>query len=269
MSFSQENGYTPVSFNTLMAQLREGINTQFGTTYDEETFVGTNWYKFAYTLIQKVQQNEIKASEIFLKLQEYIALTNESISRSVITFNGLIDVFKREGFLISVKPPLEADAGKVNICADVDETDPSYAATKLKICELIRDNVAAGMVTFGSESETLPIGNTQSFDFKYHLPDRIPVKLRLTLTLSNNNDVFIESPQTVRQILFSNINSRYQLGKDFEPKRYFAQTDAPWTSDILLEWSTDDGENWSEDVFVAEFDELYTFELEDITVIED
>ena len=62
-----------------MDQVREGVNEQFGTTYDAESFVGTNFYKYFYALIQQLQMNEIRASEIVLKLQQYFTVTNESI----------------------------------------------------------------------------------------------------------------------------------------------------------------------------------------------
>lgn len=268
MSYAQENGYTPVDFAALMSLVKDGVNAQFGTAYTDESFVGTNWYKFFYPIVQRLQESEVKTSEIFAKLQQYIASTNESISRSVITYNGLIDVFARAGYLASVKAPSSGDAGKIYICVDTDDTADDYAAKKLEICEIIRDNVAAGMVSQGAQVENLPIGNTQSFDFKFALPDRIPVLLKLTLTLSNNNTIAIDDNQTVRNKLAANIAARYQLGKDFEPKRYFAQTDAPWTADVKLEWSSDTGGNWHDTVFEAAFDELYTFGLEDITIVE-
>ncbi len=48
MSFAQDNGYTPVSFEALMDFVRLGINEQLGTTYTTDSFVGSNWYKYFY-----------------------------------------------------------------------------------------------------------------------------------------------------------------------------------------------------------------------------
>lgn len=279
MSFAQTNGYTPPSFDDIMALIREGINTQFGTTYDEVSFVGTNWYKFSYVIAQRVQQGEIKAAEVFQKLQQYIALTNEKIQRPSVSHPGLLDSFDSQGYVVSVKPPLEADAGKIFICVDVDDTAEDYADTKLAVCTLIKDYIAAGIVTMGDQVETLLLSNGQEFDFKYSLPNRIPVLLRLTAVKSRNHLLTIPSDVEIRQAIFNNIHGkaateteaaiekRYRLGWDFEPERYYGIIDAPWANDVTLEWSDDSGANWHPEVFEAEFDDLYDFDLEDIAVV--
>lgn len=275
MSFSQENGYVPSSIETLMDVVRQGVNASFGTSYTTETFVGTGWYKYFYVLIQKLQENEVKTSEIFIKLQEYFNVTNERISRPVVTNPGLIEKFATEGYIASVKPMVEGDAGKIHICVDVDDDDEDYAETKLDICELIKDSTVAGAVTMGSESESLTLTNGQSFDFKYALPNRIPVWLRLTIVLSENNQVVILPPDEVKLLLLQNIQALYQLGKNFEPQRYFSIVNAPWAASVLLEWTDDvtDGEldetpTWHDEVYDAAFDDLFDIALERITLVE-
>lgn len=276
MSFSEENGYIPNTVETLMDLVRQGINDTFGTSYTSETFIGTGFYKYFYVLIQKLQENEVKTSEIFIKLQEYFAVTNERISRPVVTNPGLVEKFEAEGFVASVKPMLEADAGKIHVCVDVDDTDEDYAETKIEICTLIKNSTVAGAVTQGSESESLTLSNGQSFDFKFNLPNRIPVWLRLTNTLSENNQVVIGSPDDVKLLLLQNVVAKYRLGKNFEPQRYFNINDAPWASNVLLEWTDDvtDGEldetpTWHDEVYDAEYDDLFDIALERITLVED
>ena len=70
MSFASDAGYIPLSIESLMGIVRENVNTQFGTSYTETTFQGTNFYKYFYALVQRLQENEVKTSEIFLRLQE-------------------------------------------------------------------------------------------------------------------------------------------------------------------------------------------------------
>lgn len=270
MSYSQENGYLPVSIETIMTAIMANINTQFQLSppYTMDTFIGTNAYKYFYALAQRMQENEIKTSEIFLKLQQYISITNERISRPVNTPPGIVEKMKAEGYVASVKPMIDADAGKISIAVDVDETDPDYAATKLAINTLISQITVAGVVTQGDQTNSIVLSNGQSFTFKYFLPDRIPVLLRLTITLSENNQLTVGNPDETKLKLLSNILSRYSLGKNFEPQRYFSVVDAPWASVIKLEWSDDDGANYYTTVFDAEFDELFTFGLEDIELVE-
>lgn len=267
MSFSQDNGYTPVDFNTLMNFVREGINNQFGTSYTVDSFVGTNWYKFAYAIIQRVLLNETKTAEIFQKLQQYIRLTNEKIQRPSVSIPGLLDSFESKGYLVSVKPPIDADAGKIFIAVDVDDSEPDYVATKTEIAGLVKDFVAGGIVSQGTEVTTVVISNGQSFDYKFNLPDRIPVLLRLTASISENNLLSIPSDEIIRQKIFDNIRARYRLGWNFEPQRYFTLSDAAWAGEVELEWSDDAGITWNEGVFDAAYDELFTFDLEDIEVV--
>jgi hypothetical protein len=268
MGYANESGYTPQTIDQIMEAFRTAINTQFGTTYTTESFVGTNFYKYFYALAQRVQENEVKTSEIFAKLQDYFNETNETISRPVVTNPGLIEALSNAGYVASVKPMVVGDAGQINICVDVDDGADDYATTKLAICELIKDSTVAGCVTQGAESESITLSNGQSFDFKYHLPDRIEVDLKLTITTSENNQSVIKDPEDIKSDLISNIQARYKLGKNFEPQKYYDLDDAPWASDVLLEWSDDSGSNWYSTVYDADFDELFDYALERLTLVE-
>lgn len=387
MSFAQENGYTPESFEDIISDIREGINEQFTTSYTEESFVGTGWYKYAYSIAQKVQEGEIKSSEIFQKLQEYIPLTNESIQRPSVSFPGLVDSFTSNGYVASVKPPIEADAGKVGICVDVtddhargvieitnyanlvsgtdddiqvgatiftfqsgavtlgdataqaatsnaatatslaaqinahldanqevealadgakvyiraiergtagnsldliytdndsnvgltvsaatllggvDGEEVDYDDTRLEICTLIKNFVAAGMVFIGNERLNITISNGQSFPFAYTLPERTPLLFRLTAVKSENTLLAVPSDEAIRQVIFDNFHARYRLGWNLEPQRYFTLSDALWAESVLLEWSDDNGSNWYDDVYDALYTDLFTLDLEDIEVL--
>jgi hypothetical protein len=149
MGFSSDNGYVPTNIDTMMLSVMNNVNTQFGTTYTVETFVGSNFYKYFYALIQLLQESEVKTSEIFLKLQDYFAVTNERISRPVVTAPGIIEKLESEGYTASVKPAADADAGKIYVCVDVDDAADDYAATKLEINTIIKNSIAAGIVSQG------------------------------------------------------------------------------------------------------------------------
>ncbi len=268
MGFAQESGYTPSSIESLMASVMANVNTQFGTTYTTETFLGTNFYKYFYSLIQRLQQNEVKTSEIFLKLQQYFVITNEKISRPVVTSPGIVEALDAAGYVGSVKPMIDADAGKISICVDVDEDADDYEDVKLAINTLIKNSTVGGVVTQGSEVTPLVLTNGQSFDFKYDLPNRIPVHLRLTITLSENNQVVVGDPDDVKAALLANVMARYRLGRNFEPQRYFSVVDAPWAAVVLLEWSDDDEDNYYTNVNDADFDDLFEVALERIHLVE-
>lgn len=268
MGFSQENGYIPSSIQEIMNAVMRGVNTRFGTSYTAETFVGTNWYKYFYSLAQKYQESEVKTAEIFLKIQEYFIDTNEKISRPNTTHPGIFDYFQSKGYFISTKPPDDADAGKVFICVDVDHEADDYAETKALLCSYVKDCVVAGVISQGTEESDIILENGQSFTFKYNLPTEIPILLKLTITLSENNEFSIASPEESALKLYQNITAKYKLGKNFEPQKYFTVLDAPWASQVLLEYSDDDGETWASSVYDADYDEVLTFDLADIEIVE-
>lgn len=391
MSFSQDQGYIPATIAELMETVRLGVNEAFSTSYDSETFQGTNFYKYFYALIQRLQEHEIKTSEIVLKLQQYFALTNEKITRPNTTHPGILDYLTALGYVASTKKPIDADAGKLYVA--VDETDnyargsfvitsyanlltgaadtvtvgstvftaqagaatlgtgtfqaatsnaatatslsaqinghataaalvtarvlsdgvtveirakaagtggnaialaytnndanvgatksgttltggralaageADYPARRLEICTAIKTCAVAGVVSQGEEIETITLSNNQSFDFKFNLPSRHPILLRLTITESVNNAGAILSDQAVTDLLYANIQARYRLGLDFEPQRYFSVLDAPWASHVLLEYSLNAGGAWLSTVYTANYNDLLTFAESDITVI--
>ncbi len=392
MGFAQDSGYTPLSIETMMLSVMTNINTQFGSSYTQETFIGTNMYKYFYAIIQRLQESEVKTSEIFSYLQQYFDIINARIQRPVVTNPGLIERLALptdlapDGYLASIKKPIDADAGKIYICVDTEDgvhasgnititsyanlfsgTDDSvgvngttftaqagsatpgtatfqaatsndatalslatqinahatvglvvraravnaivyieaihggvagnsvalaytdndtnvgatksgtaltggtasttYADRKLEICGIIKDSTVAGAVTQGTETETIVLTNGQSFDFKYYLPRRIPIYLRLTSTLSENNQSVILAPDDVKTLLVANIADDYQLGKNFEPQRYFTRDDAPWAAAILLEWSYDNS-TWVSTIYDSPYDDLFEISIARITYIE-
>jgi len=391
MGFASETGYVPLSVEELMEIVRANINAQFATTYTKDDFVGTNFYKYFYALIQRLQENEVKTAEIFAQMQQYFVTTNEKVLRPNTTHPGIYDYFLSKGYLASTKAPADVDAGKAYICVDVKDNhargkatitsyanlvsgtddsiqvgatvftaqtgaatlgtatfqaagsnaltatslalqinahatagalvtawavdtvvhirakligtagnaialiyadhdtnvgatvsgatllggvaiagdDVDYNTTRLEICNLVKDCVVAGVISQGSEIETITLANSQSFDFKFNLPDRQPIKIRLTITQSENNLFVVGDTIVVQQLLYDKIVANYKLGKNFEPQRYFSVVDAPWAESVLLEWKLDDGiDTYKSTVFDADYDDLLTFDLDDITIVE-
>lgn len=120
MSYASETGYVPMSFDEIMDYIREGVNDTIGTTYDADSFVGTNFYKFFYVLAQRVQEGEIKTAEIFAKVQDYFNAFDQTILQPKISASGLIDTLRNAGYAATIQPPDEWNAGKLNICVDVN-----------------------------------------------------------------------------------------------------------------------------------------------------
>lgn len=266
--FDIENNYTPSSVEEIIDFVREGINTEFGTSYTTETFLGTNWYKYFYQIAQRFVVNETKTAEIFQKLSLYISIINERINHPATSSEGLIAKLAEAGYTTtSIKPMIETDRGKLHLCVDVDDTDPEYDDIKEEICQIISDYTCAGVVSIGTESEDITISNGQQFTYAFNLPDKTVTLLRVTITVSDNTNIAVPSDEDIRNAIFLNIANRYRLGWDFEPQKYYTIGDAPWASEILVEYSIDDGSNWETEIFEAEYDEFLEIALEDITLV--
>lgn len=267
MSYEQENGYIPRSFEDIMDELRLGVNDKFNTNYDEDNFVGTGWYRFLYPIAQRIQNNEAKTSEIFTKLAEYIVQKNIKINRPSVSLNGIVDAYKNNGYIASVQPTDETNLGEVHIAIDLEEDDPDFDAKKLEICTLMKDYTVAGTVSFGPQSETITLSNGQAFQYKFYLADKNPIQFRITLADSLNTSIAVPDDETIRQSFYDNFHARYRMGWNIEPQKYYNQGDALWAASVLVEYSLDEGDNWFSTVHTSEFDELWTLALEDIDVI--
>ena len=90
----------------------------------------------------------------------------------------------------------------------------------------------------------------------------------MTITISRNNKFAIDSDADIKAALIANIGAKYGLGLDFEPESYFTIADAPWAADILLEYSLNDGMSWLTAVYESEYDEIFEFDLSDITLVQ-
>lgn len=263
MSFN-DSAYTPLSFDSIMASLMQGYNTQFGTSYTVETFEGTNAYKFLYAVAQRIMDAENDTAEIYSKLQDYLRTVNETIAIPKTPIEGLIQTFAENDLLVSVDDMTSGNAGTLSVCVNVDpeETDPDYDTVTLpKIIELLALNTSAGLAFDGTEEGNYTFSNGQTLGFAYHLPDITNITLRATISISVNNRYSVDHEADVKAKIIANMAALYGLGMDFEPKKYLdISRDAPYASSVLLEWSDDAGSNWHSTVFTAAFDDLFVLE---------
>lgn len=269
MGFANDSGYTPATIDQLMLVVMNNVNTEFGTSYTSDTFLGTNFYKFFYALVQELQANEVKTSEIFLKLQDYFDLTNAAIDRPVVTNPGLAALFKTNGYIASIKPITDTDAGKLFVCVDVNTGDSNFAAEKLAINTLIMNSSVAGAVSQGAQTSAIVLSNGQTFTFKFDVPTVTNIHMRVTTTLSENNEFVIIDPTTQKQTILANVAAKYRLGLDFEPQRYYTVVDAPWAASVLVEYSIDGGSTYISSIAELAYNVKYALTLANLTLIED
>ncbi len=263
-----QGGYVPSGFNDILARLIARVNEQFGTSYTEQTFVGTNFYKCFYPLIQEVISAEADFAEAYEKLADYIRDTNSVLNVSKTPDDALISAFKEAGYVLSLEKNTLDNAGTIAACVDVDGDAEDYPAKKAEILELLKENTVAGMYFKGSERGFRTLTNGQDMEFAFALPLRSNMALKLTLTLSGDTNILVESEDEIKNKLLKNLADMYSLGRKFEPARYFTiSRDCPYAAAVLLEYKKDGEESWSSGVYQSDYTDLFVFDKNNIEVV--
>lgn len=254
MAWDLVNGYRPQTFDEIKADMLAEINTQFGTSYDETTIIGTDHYKFFYGGIQLVMKAQNVTAEIVTKMTDYIRTANEKINLPKSTIDGFTQGLLRPvsegglGLISTIKNITdEAEAGQMFLVVDVDDEAEDYEDTKQAIIDKMAAWLTAGLYYNGTETGTKIALNGQTFTYKYALPTEVEILVRITATTSANALTPILNENQIRDKFNTNFTALYRLGLDFEPEKYLEiARDLPFASDILLEYSEDDGSTWDD-----------------------
>lgn len=267
MSFSLENGYTPRDFDSIVDEFRQNINIEYDQNLTAEQFKGSGWYKLIYSATQLVATAEGNISELSNKLIDYIRKVDEEIQLPKSSVDGIMTHLKDDlGLISSVKPTEEADRGYLYIAVDVDNESTDYAEKKKMILEKLKEYCTAGLYFDGAESGEVVASNGQPFTFGYDLPTKVNMQVKITVTISDNTTDYILNSQAIEEKFTENFNSMYKLGLDFEPEKYLnIRNDLPFASKIKIEWSINEGSDWSEDVWKSAYNQKLN--LTDIQVI--
>lgn len=252
MAWTLVNGYSPRSFNEILQEYVDEINSQFSTNYDITTIVGTDFYKFAYSAIQLVMQAETKTAEITANLTDYVRTANEKINLPKSTISGFVAGLKApiangglalDSTIKDITDPVEA--GYMFLVVDVDSSAVDYATTKQKIIDKMALWLTVGLYYNGTETGTKMAINGQTFTYKYALPTPVNTLVKITITASKNSTTPILNENQIRNIFNANFANLYKLGLDFEPEKYLEiARDCPFASNIVLEYSLNSGSTW-------------------------
>lgn len=266
MPYSDKMNYTPDSFTDIITRLMDGVNEQFHTDFTYETFVGTGFFKFFYTLAQEILAREHEFAEAYVKLQDFIRTTNERIAIPKTPRDGLIKTFAQRGYTISLRPQTLETAGRLGVCVEIDPTASDYGEKKAEILEMLRRYTTGGLYYDGNHRGMVRLSNGQDWEFGFYSPNRKTAHLRLTVTVSQNTSLLSEDEEEIRKKLLDNIAAQYGLGFDFEPEKYFTiSRDAPYASSVKLEWKTNG--IFSGAVYSADFQDLFVVDAARTEVI--
>lgn len=252
MSWTLLNGYKPRIFAELLQDYVDEINLQYGTSYDTTSIVGTNFYKIGYTAIQLIMQAEANFAETYVKLTDYIRNSNQKITLPKSTISGFIaGLLAPEsegglGLISTIKDITDpAEAGYMFLVVDTDPFASNYATIKQGIIDRMHNWLTCALYYNGTEIGTKQAVNGQNFTYKYALPTKIDILVKITITSSKNAKTPILNENQVRDIFNTNFANLYRLGLDFEPEKYLEiNRDLPFASNILLEYSENSGSTW-------------------------
>jgi hypothetical protein len=254
-----------------MEQARLAWNKEFSTNFNAQNWTGTNAYRFAYVFVQTQIEQHTAIAEIFTKLRDFFDLTNSKIANPKTTTNSLIAQFWDAGFQIAIRDDRREnnENGGLAVAVDISNTDENAGEKIQQIAQILKDNTAAGLKTFGDISVSLSLSNGQDKTFNFSLANRIPTLLRLTLQEKSSASYSALNEQTVKEQLLKNLKEMYQIGNDFEPQRYFEiYRDAPQAVKILLQYSNDKTSgNFTSDIYVSDYRDVFSFSDSGISVI--
>jgi hypothetical protein len=253
MAWDLLNGYQPRTFAELLEDYVAEYNAQYGTSYDTTSIVGSNAYKAGYTAIQLVMQAEANFAEISAKLLDYIRTSNEKITLPKSTISGFVAGLLAPvadgglGLISTIKDITDpAEAGYMFLVVDTDPLASNYATIKQGIIDRMHNWLTCALYYNGTETGTKQAVNGQNFTYKFALPTKIDIKVKITITSSKNAKTPILNENQVRDIFNANLAKFYQLGFDFEPEKYLEiNRDLPFASNILLEYSENAGSTWA------------------------
>ncbi|MDR2708641.1 MAG: hypothetical protein LBC07_01515 [Elusimicrobiota bacterium] len=264
----RDNTYIPPTFEEMLEIVIAKWNSEFGTTYDLNTFQGTNAYRFAYVFIQTQLEQNAAIADIYAKLANYFENINAVIKTPTTTNSGIIDAFADKGYSVAVRDNTILQAGHIGIAVDIDPYATDYEQKKHEILTIIKDNTVAGIFCDGAQEGELQLSNGQVKTFRFEIVEKIETDLQITVTYARGSNYARETADEVKTKLLLNLKNLYGTGQDFAPEKYFEiSRDAPYSQNIELEYRNEKTANqWVKTIYYSEYYELFIFEASRITV---
>lgn len=260
------DGYTADDFSTIIDKYYTAFTDEYGFV-SESRFRGSREYEVFYSSAQVDMQYQAVLSETFNKVTIWMQDVNFKINAPSTVNSAIKQKFlDRFGLNIGIKPMIDADAGKAHIAIDYTPSD----ALNNNIAKLLESEcIAAGIVTVGNIVVPVSVGG-QSFDYKWVKAVEKAVKFKVTITVSRSSTNYLESEIEIRDRFLANYASLYDIGYDIEPESYYEiNRDAKYASDILTQFSFDDGTTWltvpHESLYSDKF--VPTLNTQDITIV--
>ncbi|EPW7384773.1 TPA: hypothetical protein ACMD15_003432 [Vibrio cholerae] len=266
--WSSSSGWQPVSIDQAINSYYEAFKMNGYRDLSYSQFVDSREYEVSYMGAQIDHQISSMFGEVIQRLKVFIRDTNEKIMNPTTTANaimsGINDTF---GFRCSVKEMTAEDAGKIHIAIDHGDISKK-PELRYEIARFLEKQcVVGGIVTVGDIEQTIVLGSGGVEIYRWTANKDTLINWRVKITISRNSTSPLDTVEEVIKKFFDNWKNLYWIGMDVEPESYLnIFRDCPYASSILLEYSVDGGESWSNEVIKSKYDVKYIpeFSVKDV-----
>lgn len=246
MIWDSSTGLTPDNFDTIIEayfQAFKESDSKF-SSLAFNTFVASDEYKVFYASAQIDMTIENVIASLFVKMSEFIQNSNLKITNPTTTPNALIAGLEENfGFKSSVMQMIEENAGKMHVAIDYEPT----AELNYQIASYMEKTaVVASTYMVGDIEQDIVLTKGGIETYRWTEKTESPILFRLTMIKSRNSNAVVDNQDEIVSKFLANFDEFFWIGMDVEPEKYFEIVrDAPYASDIVTEYSFDDGETWS------------------------
>ncbi|CAH1521254.1 Whole genome shotgun sequence [Vibrio owensii] len=268
MKWDSETGVQPDSFETIMEayfNAFKNADPKF-ESLAYNTFVASDEYKVFYASVQVDMGIENVIAMLFIKMSEFIQSENLKINNPTTTPNALMEGLENNfGFKSSVKPMIEEESGKMHVAIDyTPEPDLNYQIAKY----MEQSAVVGSTYMVGDIAQDIVLRKGGIETYRWVQKTEQPLLFKLTIIKSRNSTAIVDNQDEIVSKFMANFEAFFWVGMDLEPEKYFEiNRDAPYASDILTEYSFDDGENWSSEPYKTPYNIKFIGELPVANVI--
>lgn len=246
MIWDAATGLTPDDFDTIIEKYFQAFkdsDPKF-SSLAFNSFVASDEYKVFYASAQIDMTIETVIASLFVKMSEFIQNANLKISNPTTTPNALISGLEDEfGFKSSVMQMTEENAGKMHVAIDYT---PAAELNYQIAAYMEKTAVVASTYMVGDIEQDIVLTKGGIETYRWVEKDEQPILFRLTIVKSRNANAIVDNLDDIASKFLANFEEFFWVGMDLEPERYFEIVrDALYASDILTEYSLDDGVTWS------------------------
>ena len=221
---------------------------------------GSYEYQALYPFIQLMVENGNLTLQAINEALESLAQIGEEIKRPAVLHSRVSERFLEDGYIAVPREPTLATAGIMAVCVDQPDRDAEDDAAVALL--LANECMPAGVHIEGVNEYTVVLSNGQSIVMRWTNPTEVPTTFKLTLLRARNSQYPVDDVDTIIDRFMTNFNEQNALGLDITPETYYTiHRDAPWASQVLTEYSFDDGTTWLSIVHAATYTDKFIGEL--------